>query len=119
MVGADEQTHFVVQRHLPAMAVDLGFVLGVDVDPVRQLGRPNRSEVLCIDAWLEKSKPLHNISGVNSTVMLFSPCRRLSRPSPTRIRLSFGKHESTAPCAPGKDLPLPLLAAAAGRSQAC
>jgi hypothetical protein len=53
VIRANEQTNPVVQFHQPAVFVDLGFVLGLDRDPVRQLGRPNRSDLLLRDAWHE------------------------------------------------------------------
>ncbi|WP_254747096.1 hypothetical protein [Pseudarthrobacter humi] len=81
VIGANEQTDPVVQFHQPAVFGDLGFVLGLDGDPVRQLGRPNRFDLLLRDAWHEESQALDNISGVKSTVMLLQSVVHHSRPS--------------------------------------
>ncbi|MBT2521278.1 hypothetical protein [Arthrobacter sp. ISL-28] len=95
-IGANEQTDCVIQFHQPAVFGDLGFVLDLDGDPVRQLGRPNRSDVLLRNAWHEESQALDNISGVKNTVMLLQPVVHHSRPSSHELRPSFGTRESTA-----------------------
>ncbi|WP_282379285.1 hypothetical protein [Arthrobacter sp. AL12] len=70
VIGANEQTDLVVQFHQPAMFRYARFVLGLDVDPGCQLGRPNRFVLLLRDAWHEESEPFDNISGVKSAVIL-------------------------------------------------
>ena len=70
MVGADKQANFIAQSHLPGMTGNLGFGLELHIDPVRQLRRTNRSEILTCNARHEESQTVQNISGVNSTVML-------------------------------------------------
>lgn len=97
LIGANKQTDPVVQFHRPAMVGDLGFVLGLDGDPVGQLGRPNRSVRLFRDAWHEESQTFDRISGVKSTVTLFQSVLHHCSPSPHEHRPSVGTRESTAP----------------------
>ena len=54
----------------PAVAGNLWFGLELHIDPVRQLRRTNRSEILPCNARHEESQTVQNISGVDSTVML-------------------------------------------------
>lgn len=69
MVAAHKQADFITQSHLPAVAGNFGLSVGVDIDPVRQLRRTNRSQILPCAVRQKESQTPDNISGVNSTVM--------------------------------------------------
>ena len=69
MVAANKQADFITQSHLPAVAGNLGLGVGIDIDPVRQLRRTNRSQILPCAVRQKESQTPDNISGVNSTLM--------------------------------------------------
>ena len=119
-VRVNEQADLVAQVNSPTRLGDLGFVLGPNLDPVRQLGGLSR-RVLLVDARQEESKALDNVLGMDGTGMLRARpvSRHPGRPDTCSTVRRYGSAAPHARRTPKRPTPAdvePMGAAGPGRA---